>query len=286
MRLALFVACLVVAALVPSPAMASPASCRACLELDVDDRGVEVAADAVFTQGGRVVMPGRLGRTGGSSSCPGCRWSSYPVGAAQRQDRMPSDVYGLCAGAAGDARLLYVTRPGSAQEFLSLVCTVPTGPGRPPLTLGMVEAELRRLVERVPPEETGLGFAPAGGTVVNLPTIVFATPSGVIDRRLAPFGLPVRVVLDPSWEWSFEPGAGRVTDHPGQPYRSGRPVARDPGYVTYAYRSPGERSLAVTVRWAASYSLDGAPLTALGEVTRGGSVSVPVREAPSRLVAG
>ena len=197
-----------------------------------------------------------------------------------------------CPTSAGrsvsETSLLFRSRPGvTGRELLGPVCSTPgADPAAPVVTVEMIEAELRRLVQQVAPPTTDLAFAPSAGGIVNLPLLVWATPERVITRDFAPFGIPVSVTLAPSWEWTFEQGATARTSTPGQPYRdNGVSVTDDPAYVAHSYRTPGTRTVTVTVRWSASWSLDGGAARALGDLVRSDSADVTVREAASRLVA-
>ena len=241
--------------------------------------GIEVASEG--GSGGRA-----------RSTCPGCRYTSEPLIGPGAAGGVSGAPFLGCAGADfARSRLVYRTAPGqSGRTLVGVACpgrpTAPADP-EPVITLEMIEGEVRRLTQQVAPPAPELGFAPAGTGIVNIPVLVWATPQETIRRDFAPFGIPVAVTLTPSWEWTFDSGASTQTAHPGQPYRdNGVPVASDPGYVTHAYRTPGTRSVAVTVHWAATWSLDGGAPRSLGELTRSDNAEVSIREAPSRLVAG
>ncbi len=210
--------------------------------------GIEVASE-----GGR---GGRRGRA--RSTCPGCSYTSEPLIGPGAAGGFSGAPFLGCAGADfARTRLVYRTAPGqTGRALVGVAC-----PGRPAaaddpepvITLEMIEGEVRRFAQRVAPPAPELGSAPAGTAIVNLPVIVWATPQTAVRRDFAPFGIPVAVTLTPRWEWTFESGATTGTAHPGQPYRdNGVPVASDPGYVTHAYRTPGQRQVTVTVRWAAT----------------------------------
>jgi len=277
-----------------SASAATPPPCWECADAGAElqgNRSVEAHKNQLVQNRGRAQTVESVARerTGGSD-CPSCTYSTISLSEAQSGDRIPARAYESCPPAAvgrGETRFLYRSRPGAAAvEYLGVICTFPAGPAQPAITLAMVEAELRRLVQQVAPTSTQIGFAPSTGAIVNLPTIVYATPQDAINRNFTPFGIPVRVSLTPTWEWTFEPGAHRQTATPGQPYQdNGVPVAADPAYVTHTYRTPGSRTVTVTVHWAASYALPGGSLTPLGELTRADSATMSVREAPSRLDA-
>lgn len=231
--------------------------------------------------------PGARGR----STCPGCTYTRVPlVGPGAPNGGFAGPFAGCPGGQIDQTQLVFRTTPGNpARELVGTICPgapAQGGPAAPVITIGMIEGEVRRFAEQVTPPSTELGFAPAGTAIVNLPVLVWATPESTIQRDFAPFGIPVSVTLVPSWEWTFEPGATTRTATPGQPYRdNGIPVADDPAYVRHAYRAPGQRQIGVTVRWSASWSLDGGAPRPLGDLTRTDTASVLVREAPSRLVA-
>jgi hypothetical protein len=253
-------------------------------------RGISVPGTTVVrsTDGGLGVLSETSSRGQSRNTCPGCTYTRMPLVGPGRTVSGP--FLGCSGGQRDQTQLVFRTRPGQVSpELVGTICPgPPAGPGAaaPVITLEMIEGEVRRLTQQVAPPAPELGFAPAGNAIVNLPVLVWATPQSRIRRDFAPFGIPVTVTLAPSWEWTFEPGATSRTTHPGQPYRdNGVPVARDPGYVTHAYRTPGARDVTVTVRWAATWSLDGGAPRALGDLTRSDTVGVSVREAPSRLVA-
>lgn len=243
------------------------------------------------TGGGHHVASEGSGKSRSRNTCPGCTYTAVPlIGPGAPGGRTGIPFLGCQGGDFAQTQLVYRTTPGqSGRALVGTACpSAPAAPGAaaPVITLEMIEGEVRRLTQQVTPPAPELGFAPAGNAIVNLPVLVWATPQSTVRRDFAPFGIPVSVTLTPSWEWTFEPGATRRTRHPGQPYRdNGVPVARDPGYVTHAYRTPGAHEVTVTVRWAATWSLDGGAPRALGDLTRSDTVGVSVREAPSRLVA-
>ncbi len=225
----------------------------------------------VRSVGGAIEVASEGGSRGRArSTCPGCRYTSEPLIGPGAAGGLSGAPFLGCAGANfARTRLVYRTAPGqSGRTLVGVACPgTPTAPedAEPVITLEMIEGEVRRLTEQVAPPAPELGFAPAGTGIVNIPVLVWATPQQTIRRDFAPFGIPVAVTLTPSWEWTFESGATTTTAHPGQPYRdNGVPVARDAGYVTRAYRTPGSRSVTVTVHWAATWSLDGGAPRSLG----------------------
>jgi hypothetical protein len=246
---------------------------------------------ARLSGGGLGVVSEGSTRSRNRNTCPGCTYTTVPlIGPGAPGGRTGIPFLGCHGTDFAQTLLVYRTAPGqSGRTLVGTACpSTPAAPGAaaPVITLEMIEGEVRRLAQQVAPPAPELGFAPTGNAIVNLPVLVWATPQSTIRRDFAPFGIPVSVTLTPSWEWTFGPGATSRTTHPGQPYRdNGVPVARDPGYVTHSYRTPGARDVTVTVRWAATWSLDDGAPRALGDLTRSDTVGVSVREAPSRLVA-
>ena len=293
----------VLALLTLFPATTSTAStieCQQCGQFDANaerrgnqdvqaSRAVSDTSVFRFTNGRFSTVRDRAGG-GSGSSCPGCSYDLVPMSS---MGVMGTGVPFLgCQASTGqsfsETSLLFRSRPGvTGRELLGPVCSTPGGGAAAPVvTVEMIEAELRRLVQQVAPPTTELSFAPSAGGIVNLPLLVWASPEDVLTRDFTPFGIPVSVTLAPSWEWTFERGATTRTTTPGQPYRdNGVNVADDPGYVSHTYRTPGTRTVTVTVRWSATWSLDGGAARPLGDLVRSDSAAVSVREAPSRLVA-
>jgi len=149
-----------------------------------------------------------------------------------------------------------------------------------------VAAAALRALDTVVPVPPTLRVAPPGGAVTQLPLIVSASDDQPRDVDLTVLGVPLRVHLVPSWDWSFGDGSRTTTTTAGRGYDGTDPDSAPPGYyVQHTYRHRGQVRLAVRVRWSATVTRGdtGATTTLTGQVIRETARQLPVREARAQL---
>lgn len=152
--------------------------------------------------------------------------------------------------------------------------TVPAVPATP--TPELVLQALRRL----PLPAARLHTDPAGWTLVNLPTEIWATDATVGIRTVDLLGTPVRVRPRPvTYTWTFADTAADgativATDRTAGPR------------TDHTWRRAGASALGATVTWAADYALpDGVWRPVTGSTTTvSSSLDLPVRQARAVLV--
>jgi hypothetical protein len=122
---------------------------------------------------------------------------------------------------------------------------------------------------------------PAGGGVVNLPTL-FATntpPTQVFNETL--LGVQVTLNVAASWTWDFGDGTALTSTDPGGPY----PVTS----LRHVYLVAGTYTVTLTTNWTGTFAMAGGPAAVIpgGAIPR---VSIPlvidIHEAHSVLVTG
>jgi hypothetical protein len=161
---------------------------------------------------------------------------------------------------------------------------------------------MRRLPLAAPVVHT----APPRVTLVRLPTVVWAVNprTGAPDRPTYSVSatvddVSVTLTVDARWQWDLADGSGvRAVSGPGVPYVPGRtPDPRtDPAYYTAggaglvtSFATRGTRSLAATVTWVPSYTVDyevGVTQLDTAAVTYTSTSQLRVGEARAVLVAG
>ena len=126
---------------------------------------------------------------------------------------------------------------------------------------------------------------PTGRTLVHLDTIFYADYPGEakqrpsLDKTINVLGFPVRIVAEPAWTWTFEPGtAAESFDTPGAPFPSKA--------ITHAYDTSGDRTVTVQASWQGRYYIAGdGPFEIAEPVTQERTSQVSVVSARSELVA-
>jgi hypothetical protein len=158
-----------------------------------------------------------------------------------------------------EQRFIVMEGPSPANEALAPVATVCLGPADV-VQLGKLEADVaagvRRLL-RLP--QAIVHSAPPGATLVNLPTVVWAT-----ERQPAPVtavldGASVTISVTPSVSWAFGDGAALDAVGPGLPYldSAGGASPNLVGYLTHTYVEPGVVRIRALVTWSPTYTITG-----------------------------
>ena len=125
-------------------------------------------------------------------------------------------------------------------------------------------------------------FQPAGGAIVNLPTIFSAGPGPTFTAAPAEIaGYDVAITATATYTWNFDDGVTRTFSVPGGGYPDRS--------VSWTYDDRGTRDVTVTISWAGRYSVDGGDLQDVPggpvEITSD-PLAVRVRAARAELVSG
>lgn len=155
------------------------------------------------------------------------------------------------------------------------------GPRRAPRPSpeSLAQRAFDRVISLAPDPE--LGIAPARVGLTGLPSYFW------VDGELAPVtatagvrGLTVTAEARPvRYQWDFDDGTTRSTQHGGRPWTRGRD-----GNVGHVYETKGRYEPGITVLWAARWRVNGGPWADLGYFSTIGSAEYPVREMIAALV--
>jgi hypothetical protein len=195
------------------------------------------------------------GSSSGGGGCVGCEWSIVPACWVNGPDNGADALCGAAIHSCrGDGLLMwvFVRRPREAWDRVATTCI---GPSDPVVTLADVRAHAAQLYrDRMRPGAATISPRPVNGPwVVNLTSYFEATGAG---PRHETFGPPeVRVAIDatPTYVWDWGDGSEPFeTTSAGGPYPTGD--------VTHVYRHHGARTVTLTTRWSATFTV----VTALG----------------------
>jgi len=223
-------------------------------------------------------------------SCDGCDWNLSEACIQDSGAGAPDDDPGAC-GAAYVAcrdvggihtRLRFRPSLGAAYRLVETLCV---GGGNRLLTPADFAPNLRQHFLAATPDFT-VRTQPATRTLIHLETIFYADYPGdssqppTLDKTIDVLGFPIRITAEPSWRWTFEPGAPTEEfDTPGGPYPSTD--------ITHAYDTTGDRTITVEATWRGEYYIAGdGPYDIAEPVTQERTGAVAVVSARSELVAG
>lgn len=210
------------------------------------------------------------------AGCSGCRWRLVAPCLHRPDEGAQVACMSMVSGCpAGGWRLrVWLSEDqGVTWQDEGLMCVEPTGP----VTVQDVDRALHdAFVRRLPP--VALTAAPAHGVLPYLP-VVFDSgqPAGIGTSAHSLLGRSV--VLDPRARWHWEFGDGQVLDTmvPGSRYPD---LA-----VSHAYGRGGAMHLALTVTWAATFTVDGlGPFPVVQPVHQDAHMIVQVGQARAVLV--
>jgi hypothetical protein len=275
--------------LLASPVAAGPSECPP--DAAPEACGGVTGGDGAYH--GVVVVPGLQGngnaQGNGGGSCPGCEWSLVPAcsvnGPVNGADALCGAAVYSCPsrGQEGILMWVYVRRPGGTWTRAGTVCV---GPQDPVLTVDALRVDARRYLFEMDPGAATVSVAPRGfSPVVNEVTYFTATGGGTRTATFGPAGVRLTITATPAYVWDFGDGTPPYeTRSPGGPYPTGD--------VTHTYRAPGARTVTLTTRWSATFTVTTAQGT-FGPYDVGGAPLAPsttqavrVREAGAVLVGG
>ena len=122
----------------------------------------------------------------------------------------------------------------------------------------------------------GLHFQPPQGAIVGRPVFFWSNTPTSFDVTIRVAGLPVRLELTPSFEWSYGDGTTRTTSLPGAPY----PVPLN----TYTYEKAGVREVRLVTTWSGAFTVSGVKSPIEGVIRQVDTRSLDVRTAPHRAL--
>ena len=261
-------------------AVAAPTDCpptsQGCVDVGSD------LQHAAFVGTGGLLLPadsfdGSAVDRADVASCQDCQWALVPV---CKRDGVGNVGCGPAATSCpvGERRMVVLMRrpPSVTWTVVGSVCV-----SGAPLTVDDLAEQLTDVViERVPALDPS--FQPAGGTLVNLPTL-FASgqPERIDTRSFDLVGFAIVLDARATWHWQFGDGTDLVTDQSGGawPDRS----------VSHTYARPGSVDVRVTSQWQGWFTVDGLgpfPVAGVPVEQTSGPIPVTVFEARAVLVAG
>lgn len=239
---------------------------------------------------GTQVIPGSsgsavpIGRAAGGSSCPGCTYRLVPVCELGNGCRELGTEQ--CTDPEQTRYAVFVTRPPATEVGEGSVCL---GPAEQPVPVeAITDAVQRRLTDELIPGDADVVVQPAGGALINIPTIVRADGARApITATFFAAGFSVSVTATPvRWSWTFGPGESDSFTYPGDAYASGVDPTTSGRHATWTYTRAGARQLQVVVTWEAQYSLAGVGTVPVGTIDRESPpVPLQVHASRSELVA-
>ena len=210
--------------------------------------------------------------SGGTNNCLGCtyRWVAICD---------PALANAGCANACPAGFLmetLMITDPRLPAAIAGATrCRSPSGATPAQVRLAASDQFSQLLTTAHPSQQ------PAGGGVVNLPTL-FATntpAAQAFDETL--LGVQVTLNVDASWTWDFGDGATLTSTDPGGAY----PIAS----LSHIYLHAGTYTVTLTTNWTGTFSMAGGPAAVIpgGPIPRvSNPFAIDVHEAHSVLVTG
>jgi hypothetical protein len=225
------------------------------------------------TDGGGNGGAGNGGSSGGANNCIGCtyQWVAFCDPALANA--------GCGANACPPGFLLetlMITDPRLPAPIAGgTECRSPSG-ATPAQVRQAVFDEFSQLLTTAHPSQQ-----PAGGGVVNLPTL-FSTNTPVVQMfNETLLGVQVTLNVNASWTWDFGDGTNLTSSDPGGAY----PISS----LNHVYLVSGSYVVALTTNWTGTYSMAGGPAAVIpgGPIPRA-SLPFPleIHEAHSVLVTG
>lgn len=195
------------------------------------------------------------GGSGGGSSCQGCEWMLVPACSVNSPENGADALCGAAVNSCGGDGILmwvFVRRPKETWDQIGTTCV---GPDRPVVTLAQVRADAARLYrDQVKPNAATISPQPANGPwVVNLASYFMATGAEPLSATFGPAGTRMTIDATPTYVWDWGDGS--------EPYETTSTGGPHPtGDVTHVYRHHGARTVTLTTRWSATFTV----VTALG----------------------
>jgi hypothetical protein len=238
---------------------------------------------------GVIAIPGLSGGNGGSSGggggCVGCEWTFVPacLPNGPEDDAMCASAAMACENRGGGILMrVYRRENGGPWQSQGNACV---GGASPVVTVADVRADAGQAYrEQMRPPAATISTQPSGRSVVNMPTYFMAGGAGPMTRSFGPAGIRMTITATPTYVWDFGDGVTYETSSKGGPHPTGD--------VRHTYRTPGTRTVTLTTRWTAEFTV----VTALGTfgpfdiggppVAPSDTQDVSVHEARAELVGG
>jgi hypothetical protein len=236
-------------------APAASAAPKKCPPGQYVDCGVGSDGD---TYNGVVIFPGwasggGASGTGGVSTCEGCVWTytpaCWPNGPDHFSDAMCANAASYCADHGQDGILMkvFLRRPGSGWEQVGTACI---GGANDVVTLADLTADAGQVYrDQLRPNAASISPLPANGPwLVNRAAYFAAAGAAPLSGTFGPAGARLTISATPTYVWSWGDGSLPLeTASVGGPYPDGD--------VTHVYTAPGGRTVTLTTRWSATFTV-------------------------------
>lgn len=225
-----------------------------------DDMPVLCGAESTGrgTYQGIVIVPGLhtgdgAGHGNGASGCADCEWSLVPACSVNSPENGADALCGAAVSicrSRGDDGIFYwvfVRRPGEGWHQVGTACI---GASNPVVTLADLRADAaQRYRDEVRPNAATIDPQPANGPwVVNLAAYFAASGAQTTTKTFGPDGARMTITATPTYVWDFGDGSPPYeTTDVGGPYPDGS--------VHHVYRTDGTRTVTLTTRWAATFTV-------------------------------
>jgi hypothetical protein len=203
---------------------------------------------------GVVVVSGMRSSNGGgggggsSAACADCDWSLVPACWVNSPVNGDDALCGAAVQSCPGPEILFwvfLRRPDQPWSKVGDVCI---GARNPVRTLDDLGTDAARYAKDLTPTASGIRAQGADPAVVNVPAFFQATGGGALSGTFGPPDARVTIDAGPTYVWQWGDGSpDTVTTSPGGP-------APD-GDVTHTYRAAGRRTVTLTTRWQATFTV-------------------------------
>ena len=217
-----------------------------------------IACVDVYTQDGKIIIEGRKGSGGTSSSVPAPPVTKKPVPPATKKPVPP-----------------VIKKPAPVKPKPPVVKKAPpkksTPTPQPPATRA---ASLNdRLIKSLP--TAGIAYQPEYEPLVGVPVYMWTDLPTSFMTQVKIVGEIVDVALRPSFTWSFGDGTFLSTNDFGAPFPDGK--------IQHTYSNPGMYVITLISTWNGTYTHNSQTRAITGTVKTTSIVAITVVNSPTRF---
>lgn len=223
---------------------------------------------------------GGSGSSGGGGGCTDCEWlfvpACLPNGPMPGADAMCAGAVMACVERGGGIMMrVYFRQGGGSWQSRGNVCI--GGPNTVVTVADVAPRAGQHYREQMRPGAARIAMQPSVQQVVNARGYFMAGGVDAMTRTFGGGGFEMTITATPTYVWDFGDGTTVETQSRGGPYPTGD--------VTHTYTSAATRTVTLTTRWHAEFTV-ASPLGTFGPFEIGGppvapssSLQVVVREA-------
>jgi hypothetical protein len=124
----------------------------------------------------------------------------------------------------------------------------------------------------------GIYATPSALALVNTPITIWSSVPSTFSTTSLILGVPVQLILTPTYIWNFGDGSTSTTHEPGAPYPRGD--------ITHQYSHAGNYQITLQVSWWGSWIANNITTPLLGSaITNSYTYPITVITAPSRFIS-